>query len=215
MSTSSGATSSGLEHDLAAGGQAGRDEVLDDLLLAVDGDRAPGQLEEVDAVAAPVEGQLDAAVGEALAVEAIGEPELAQQLDGRVLEHAGAHAVLDVGPVALLEHDAVDVARREQVGEHEPGRTGADDRHLGRRGRSPAPLEPPERGQFDRRRRGDRLQLAGDREVPARRGTCLLDRGAGLQGRQRQLARDRVRAQDADIGDDHCGPAPRRPRRSR
>ena len=78
-----------------------------------------------------VDGELDAAVGEALAVEAIGEPELAQQLDARVLEDAGAHAVLDVGPVALLEHDAVDAASGEQVGEHEPGRTGADDRHLG------------------------------------------------------------------------------------
>ena len=64
----------------------------------------------------PVEGQLDAAVGEALAVEPVGEPELPQQLDGRVLEHAGPHAVLDVGAVALLEHDAVDAPRREQVG---------------------------------------------------------------------------------------------------
>ena len=79
----------------------------------------------------PVEGELDAAVGEALAIEAFGEPELAQQLDGRVLEHAGAHPVLDVGPVALLEHDAVDATGGEQVGEHEPGRAGADDRHLG------------------------------------------------------------------------------------
>ena len=79
----------------------------------------------------PSNGELDAAVGEALAIEAVGEPELAQQLDGRVLEHAGPDAVLDVGPVALLEHDAVDAAGRQQVGEHEPGRAGADDRHLG------------------------------------------------------------------------------------
>ena len=78
-----------------------------------------------------VDGELDAAVGEALAVEALGEAELAQQLDGRVLEDAGPHAVLDVGAVALLEHDAVDVASGEEVGEHETGRTGADDRHLG------------------------------------------------------------------------------------
>jgi hypothetical protein len=120
-----------LEHDLAAGGEAGGDEVLDDLLLAVDGDRPPGQLEEVDAVADPVDRELDATVGEALAIEAIGEPELAQQLDGRVLEHAGAHPVLDVRPVTLFEHDAVDAAGGEQVGEHEPGRAGADDRHLG------------------------------------------------------------------------------------
>ena len=87
-----------------------------------------------------VEGQLDAAVGEALAVEAVGEPEAAQQLDGRVLEHAGPDAVLDVLAVALLEHDAVDAPRREQVGEHEPGRTGADDRHLGLVGRPPSPM---------------------------------------------------------------------------
>ena len=58
-------------------------------------------------------------------------PRPAQQLDGRVLEHAGADAVLDVLAVALLEHDAVDAPRGQQVGQHEPGGSGADDRHLG------------------------------------------------------------------------------------
>ena len=85
-----------LEHDRVAGGEAGGDEVLDDLLLPVDGDRVADELVEVEAVAAALEGELDAAVGEALAVESVGDAELAQQGDARVLEHAGADPVLDV-----------------------------------------------------------------------------------------------------------------------
>ena len=104
-----------LEHDRAAGVEAGGDQVLDDLLLAVHGDRVADEVDEVDAVAAALEGELDAAVGEALAVEAVGEAELAEQLDGRVLEHAGADPLLDVGAVVLLEHDAVD-ARGPRAG---------------------------------------------------------------------------------------------------
>ena len=48
-----------------------------------------------------------------------------------MLEHARAHAVLDVLAGALLEHDAVDVACRQQVGEDETGRAGADDHDVG------------------------------------------------------------------------------------
>ena len=133
-------------------------------------------------------------------------PRLAQQLDGRVLEHAGPHAVLDVVAVALLEHDAVDAARRQEVGQHEPGRPGPDDRHLGLGDGHAAPWSRRSAASSTAVGGGDRLQLVGDGEVPAGRGARLLDRGAGLQGRQRQLARDRVRAQDADVGDDHLRP---------
>ena len=118
-----------LEHDRVASGEAGGDEVLDDLLLAVDGDRVADELVEVESVAATLEGQLDAAVGEALAVEPIGDAELAEQGDARVLEHAGANAVLDVLAVVAFEDDAVDAAGGEEVGEDEAGRSGTDDRH--------------------------------------------------------------------------------------
>ena len=130
-----------LEHDRVAGAQAGGDQVLDDLLLPVDRDRVADEVEEVDAVTAAPEGELDAAVGKALAVEALGEAELAEQLDARVLEHAGADALLDVGAVAVLEHDAVDARGLEQVGEGEPGRPGADDRdrRVGRGGHAVDP----------------------------------------------------------------------------
>ena len=77
-----------LEQDLAAGIQPGGDQVLHDLLLPVDPDRAAGQVGQRDAVAGALEPQLDALVDQALAVEAIRQPGLAEQLDRRVLEDA-------------------------------------------------------------------------------------------------------------------------------
>ena len=72
-----------LEDDRVAGGKAGGDEVLDDLLLPVHRDRLADELVEVEPVAVAFEGQLDAAVGEALAVEPVGDAEVAQQGDAR------------------------------------------------------------------------------------------------------------------------------------
>ncbi len=120
-----------FEHDRAAGRETGGDEVLDDLLLAVHGDRAADELDEVDVVAAALEGELDATMREAHAVETLRQAEVAQELDGRGFEHAGADAVLDVLAVAELEHDALDPPFLEQVGEHESGRSGTDDADLG------------------------------------------------------------------------------------
>ena len=121
-----------LEAQLAAGLQPRGDEVLDHLLLAVDGDRPPaGELGEVDAVPAPVEAQLEAVVDEALAVQALGDAGRVEQVDGRLLEHAGAHARLDVLARARLEDDRLDAPQVQQVGQQQPGRTGPHDPDLG------------------------------------------------------------------------------------
>ena len=91
----------------------------------------PGELDEVDAVAATLEGQLDAAVGETFPIEAVGQVELTQQLDRRVLEHAGPHAVLDVRPGRAASSTTQSMPRAfEQVGQHEAGRPGPDDADL-------------------------------------------------------------------------------------
>ena len=64
-----------LEEQRAAGVQAGVDQVLDDLLLPVDGDRrAAGELGQGDAVADAVEAQLEALVHEPLALEPLAQP---------------------------------------------------------------------------------------------------------------------------------------------
>ena len=47
-----------------------------------------------------------------------------------VLEHAGAHAVLDVLARARLQHDRLDAGALEQVREQQPRGPGADDPHL-------------------------------------------------------------------------------------
>ena len=80
-----------LEQDGRAGREAGGDEVLHDLLLAVDGDALAGELGEVDAVPVAVDGDLDPMMDEGLAIEPLGQAEPAQELDRRLLQHPGAH----------------------------------------------------------------------------------------------------------------------------
>src|SRR6201991_3053614 len=81
--------------------------LLPSRLLAVDGDAAPDQVGEVDAVVATVEAQGDALVRHSLAVQALREPDLAQQLDRGVLQHARPHPALDVVAAARLQYHRV------------------------------------------------------------------------------------------------------------
>jgi NitT/TauT family transport system ATP-binding protein len=81
-------------------------------------------------VAATFEGEFDAPMGEPLAVETLGQPELAEERHAGRLQDPGAHTVLDVLAVARLENDGLDAERGEQVGEDEASRSRADDRHV-------------------------------------------------------------------------------------
>ncbi len=120
-----------LEADVDAVGQVRGDEVLHDLLLAVDEDRASGEVGEVDAMTPAGEAQFGAVVRHALGVHAAADARLAQRLGRPVFEHAGAHACLDVGARARFEHHRFDALQVQQPGEQESRRTRADDRHLG------------------------------------------------------------------------------------
>jgi DNA-binding IclR family transcriptional regulator len=120
-----------LKTDVATGVKAGRDQVLDDLLLPVHGDRAPDEIGEVDAVPVVSEAQLDALVPHALVVEALADAGLAQRLRRAVFQHTGAHPVLDVPTVAALEHRRVDALKMQQLREQQAGRPGTDDADLG------------------------------------------------------------------------------------
>ena len=88
-----------LEQDRDAAIEQRLREVLDDLLLTVDRDVPAGQAGHVDVVVLLVVAEVDAVVLEAFAVEAIGDVELAQQVDGVLLEQPGPDALLDVLPV--------------------------------------------------------------------------------------------------------------------
>ncbi len=52
------------------------------------------------------------------------------QIDGALLEHAGAHATLDVVTAPRLQHDAIDARAIEKMREKQSRRTGADDGDL-------------------------------------------------------------------------------------
>lgn len=70
--------------DLAAGGEARRDEILHHFVLAVDGDAAPArEVGEVDAVAPALEAQLDAVMDESLALHALADAGLDEKIDPR------------------------------------------------------------------------------------------------------------------------------------
>ena len=117
-----------LEQQRAALRELEGDEVLADLGLGVDHHGpAAGEGGEVDAVALPVEAQLDAVVAQPLAVHALPGAGRAQHVDRALLQDPGALALLDVGAVAALQDDRVDAGVVEQPGEEEAGGAGSDD----------------------------------------------------------------------------------------
>jgi hypothetical protein len=120
-----------LEQQRLAGRAPRRDQVLHDLLLAVDHDRAADQLLEVDPVPLAVVAQLDPLVDRALAVHPLADARLAQGVHRALLEHAGAHALDHVLLVAVLEHDRLDPVQVQEMREQQAGRAGADDADLG------------------------------------------------------------------------------------
>src|SRR5690242_21632496 len=71
--------------------QPQRDQILQDLVLGVDrNDAAVGAIVQVDAVAAAIKAQLEAVVHETLAFHALAGADLGHQVDGGLLQHAGA-----------------------------------------------------------------------------------------------------------------------------
>ena len=92
------------------------DQVLHDLVLAVNGDRASRrERREIDAARAAAEAQLDAVVHEPFAHHPRADAGRVQEVDRLLLEHACADAFLDVASAAVLDDDRVDACLREEV----------------------------------------------------------------------------------------------------
>ena len=120
-----------FEYDLTSGGQPRRDQILDDFVLSVNRDRAAArQPAQIDAMAAAGEAQLDAMMGQAEARETLTDAGLFEQVDGALLEQAGADALFDIAAAASLEHDRFDAGKVQQVREHQACGPRADDADL-------------------------------------------------------------------------------------
>ena len=120
----------GLEQHGQVSRQTCADQILDDLLLAVDDDRAPGELRQRDAVALALEADLDALVHQTLALQAVAHAGAHEQIDRAVLEHAGSDTLLDVLARSTLEDDGFDPLLGQQVRQHQARGAGADDANL-------------------------------------------------------------------------------------
>ena len=129
-----------LEQDLPAIGESARNQVLDHLLLAVDGDALPDQLLEIDVVQRAVEAEVDAVVEQALALQPLADAGIDQEVARPVLDQPGADAALDIGAAAVLQDDRLDAFEMQEMRQHQPGRPGTDDPHL----RSHPSLSAPE-----------------------------------------------------------------------
>ena len=110
-----------LEQDLAASREPGRYQVLDHLLLAVQGDRATGdQAFERDAVRLPAEPQLDAVVDESFLLQPVTQAGRDERVHRPLLEHASPDPLFHVVPAVRLEHQRIDAAPVQQVREQQP-----------------------------------------------------------------------------------------------
>ena len=108
-----------LEQNLTAGRNAGVGQILDHFMLGIDGDAFPaGQLLEVNAMAAPVEAQLNSVVNKAFALHPLTHTHLGEQVDRALFQHAGAHTLFHILPAAVLDYDGFDSLQVEELGKH-------------------------------------------------------------------------------------------------
>src|SRR5690606_17742938 len=120
-----------LEADVAARREPGGDQVLDDLLLPVDGDGpARHQLLEGDAVGLAAVSELDAVVGQALPQHALADAGRDERVDRTLLQHACPDAPFDVVAAPSLQHHRGDAAQVEQVRQQQARGPGTDDPYL-------------------------------------------------------------------------------------
>jgi hypothetical protein len=116
---------------LSAVGEPPRDQVLHQLLLAVDGHALADQLAEIDIVQGAAEGEIDAVVEHAFTLHARADAGLDEKVARPLLDQSGADAAFDVVAAAVLQDHAIDALEVEEVREHQPGGAGADDTDLG------------------------------------------------------------------------------------
>src|SRR5215469_9756529 len=111
--------------------QTRRDQILHQLVLAVNRDRAPArQFLEVDAMPATVEGEIDPAMFEPFALQPIAEASLDQQIDRALFQHTRAHTFNHVLACARFDNFRVDPFQVQQMSQKQTRGASADDPDL-------------------------------------------------------------------------------------
>jgi hypothetical protein len=119
-----------LEQDLTTRCDPSLNQIFDDFMLAVHGNRASGEILEIDAVALSSETQFDAVVNQTLALHSFGHAHLDEQIDGSGFENAGTDALLAILARPVFENNGLDALEMKEVRKDEACRPGSDDSHL-------------------------------------------------------------------------------------
>src|SRR5262249_13670699 len=119
-----------LEIQGLARGQASGNQVLHDLLLAVDHDCAARQLLEVDPVAEPGKVKVNTPMRQPLLHHARAHAGIVEHGDALMLENSCPHTVFDVVPTFCFQDDGLDTVLMQEVGQQQACRPRADDGDL-------------------------------------------------------------------------------------
>src|SRR5579883_176876 len=111
-------------------GGAAVHKIPGDLGLPVDHDRLPGQLSKRDALASPVNADLHALVHKAVLVHARADAGLVEQINGGLLDDAGADSPLNVFCGLPFEDDVVDAVLVQELSEQQSRRARSDNHDL-------------------------------------------------------------------------------------
>src|SRR5579871_4912950 len=120
----------GVKPDRSAGGEPGSDQILDDFVLSVDGDRTAGESVQVDAVSLAAEAQFDTVMDEPFTSHPIAGSGGVQQIDGALFQHAGADPLFHLAAAAAFDHYRLDSFQMQEVGKQKARRSGSHDADL-------------------------------------------------------------------------------------
>ncbi|SVK54358.1 Uncharacterised protein [Acinetobacter baumannii] len=119
-----------LEKQMALRRQTRGDQVFQDFVLRINGDGALGQSGQIDAVLPATERQADPLMPRPFPPHPLPQSGLLEQIDGPLFEHPGANGRFHRLPAARFQHHRFHTLQVQQMGQHQAGRTGADDHNL-------------------------------------------------------------------------------------
>src|SRR5215468_1406325 len=112
-----------LEINFSPCRQSRVDQISYDFCLRIDGDGAPAsQVVKVNAMIATLKTQCNSVVNEALTSQPVSHTHVRQQVNGVLLENAGAHPLLYIFASSRFQHDGLNALQVQEVRQYQPRR---------------------------------------------------------------------------------------------
>jgi hypothetical protein len=110
----------GFKENLSLCAQPCRDEVFHNFLLGIDGDTAPRQGFEIDAMPLLSEANFHAIMDQPFPFHSLTNTHFYQKVDGALLQDAGSHPLLAVLPTTSFDDDRVNALSVQEMRQDQP-----------------------------------------------------------------------------------------------